>query len=627
MIIKFQIMEFLKALKNDFIKNLAEKPLLFDGAMGTEIYKRGVYINKCFDELNLTNPNLIKSIHEDYKNAGADVLETNTFGANRFKLESYQLHEKTYEINFKGAELARQVAGNDIYVAGAIGPIGKQMEPLGPISRKEANEAFKEQAKALIDGEVDLFILETFIYPEELNQAIKAIREISELPIIAQMTIDEAGRSLTGASPEVFIKELESFGADVIGVNCTVGPHRMLGWLEQARGLTSLPISVMPNAGKPKNIDGRNIYLTSPEYLGEYAKHFINSGANIIGGCCGTSPEHIKSMRNALNAIRPNYQKIQVQSEKIEEPSNVDVIKQENKSRLARRMSSGYFVKMVELLAPHGVSAKTEIKKAQDLYYQGIDAINIPDGPRASARMSALSLAVQIQREVGIEPVLHYVCRDRNVIGIQSDLLGAYALGVKNILAVTGDPPKLGNYPDATAVFDVDSIGLVNILNRLNHGLDIAGNPIGNPTGFFVGVGANPGAVNLDKEISRLEWKVEAGAEYIITQPVFDLKVLENFIKKIEHIKKPLIAGLWPLTSIRNAEFMNNEVPGCDVPDFILERLRGVQDSKEKSLEEGIKIAREILESMVGSIQGVQISAPFGRIQSVIDVLDGFVLV
>ena len=592
--------------------------------MGTEIYKRGIFINKCYDELNLSNPALIKQIHSDYKKAGADVIETNTFGANLFKLKNHQLQDKVYQINFEAAKIAKEVAVNEILVAGAIGPLGIQMEPLGPLGRDEAREAFKEQAQALFEGGVDLFVLETFIYPEELNQAIMAVRSICNLPIIAMMTIDEAGNSLTGASPEVYIKELESYGAEVIGVNCTVGPHRMLNWLEIARGLTSLPISVMPNAGKPRNIDGRNIYMTSPEYLGEYAKHFIQAGANIIGGCCGTSPEHIKAMRNALNAIRPGYKKISFKSfEKIELP-DVKVIEQENKSRLASRIKNGLFIKLVELLAPHGVSAANEIDKARNLYYQGIDAINIPDGPRASARMSAWSLALQIQRDVGIEAVLHYVCRDRNVIGIQSDLLGAFALGIKNILAITGDPPKLGNYPDATAVFDVDSIGLVNILNRLNHGLDIAGNPIGKPSAFFIGVGANPGAVNLDEEIKRLEWKVDAGAEFIITQPVFDLKVLETFIKRIEHVRKPLIAGLWPLTSIRNAEFMNNEVPGCNVPENIMERMRKVEDSKEKSSEEGILIARETLQQMMDYIQGVQISAPFGRIQMVYDVLDGF---
>ncbi len=606
-------------------KNLIErKPLLFDGAMGTELYNKGVFINKCYDELNLTNPALVKQVHEEYKKAGADILETNTFGANAAKLERHQLQDKLYEINFQGAKLAREVAGDELLVAGSAGPLGIQMEPLGPLAREEARAMFKQQIKALIDGGVDLIILETFIYPEELQQAILAVRELADIPVIAQMTIDEDATSLTGAKPEVMIADLEAAEPDVLGVNCTVGPKVMLNWLESARKYTSKPISVMPNAGKPKNIDGRNIYLTSPEYIGEYAKHYIQSGANIIGGCCGTGPEHIKRMRNTINALKPQYKKIELKIEEIKPETDIEIIEQRNKSRLARRMHDGHFVKFVELLPPHTVSAVKEIDKAREMFYHGIDVINIPDGPRASARMSALSLAVQIQTQVGIETVLHFVCRDRNVIGMQSDLIGAYALGIKNILAVTGDPPKLGNYPDATAVFDVDSIGLVNILHRLNSGFDIAGNPIGDRTGFFVGVGVNPGAINLDEEIRRLDWKVDAGAEYIVTQPVFSLDIFENFLRRIEHINIPVIAGLWPLTSLRNAEFMNNEIPGCDVPDDILKRLAKVKDSKEASLAEGIKIARETLQQIKDVIKGVQISAPFGRVQSVIDVLDGF---
>ena len=610
--------------KEDFLEKISDSVLLFDGGMGTELYKRGVFINKCFEELNLSNPSLVSTIHEEYKKAGADVIETNTFGANRFKLKHYMLEDKLYDINYQGAKIAREVAGEDMYVAGALGPLGVRIEPLGPIANEEAREYFKEQIQPLIDGEVDLIILETFIYPEELQQAILAIKELTQLPIIAQMTIDEGATSLTGAEPEIMIKELESFGADVIGVNCTVGPQIMLQWLDKVRKLTSLPISVMPNAGKPKNVDGRNIYLTSPEYLGEYAKHFIQTGANIIGGCCGTSPEHIKRMRAAIDALNPELKHKKFEIVKLSKLENIELIPKERKSRLSQRLHNKHFVTFVELLAPHGVSAATELVKARELNYFGIDVINIPDGPRASARMSAMALAVQIQKEVGIETVLHYVCRDRNVIGMQSDLLGAYALGIRNILAITGDPPKLGNYPDATAVFDVDAIGLVNIISRLNHGMDIAGNPIGKPSGFFVGVGANPGALNLDEEIKRLDWKVEAGAEYIITQPVFDIKVFENFKKRIEHIKIPLIAGIWPLTSIRNAEFMNNEVPGCSVTDEILKRLRRVEDSKELSTAEGVEIARETIRSLLGEIQGLQISAPFGRVSSVFDVISNF---
>ncbi len=607
----------------NFLDRLQAGPVLFDGAMGTELYSRGVFINRCFEELNLVNPDLVSKIHDEYKKAGADVIETNTFGANRNKLKSHQLADKVYDINLKGAQIAKSVANNEIFVAGSVGPLGMRIEPLGSVSREEARAFFKEQLQGLIDGGVDLFILETFVYPEELKEAVKAVREMSQLPVIAQMTIDESGTSLTGAQPEILIKEIESFEPDVIGVNCTVGPQVMLSWLEKVRDLTTKPISIMPNAGRPRNIDGRNIYLCSPEYLGEYAKHFVQSGANLIGGCCGTTPAHIKRMRNTLNAIKPLEKKSKFQISDFKQPDNVEIITTEKKSRLARRLNDQHFVVFTEILSPYGVSLEKELEKARELCFYGIDAINIPDGPRASSRMSALALAVKIQREVGIEPVLHYVCRDRNVIGMQSDLLGAYALGLKNILAITGDPPKLGNYPDATAVFDVDSIGLVNIINRLNHGMDIAGNPIGKPTGFFTGVGANPGAINIDDELRRLYWKIDAGAEYIVTQPVFDLDVFESFIKKTEHYHIPIIAGIWPLVSLRNAEFMNNEIPGITVPKEILDRMSRFENDKEASRAEGIAIARETLHKIKDMVKGLQISMPYGRVQTVFDILEG----
>ncbi len=575
--------------KIELLDKLKQKVILFDGGFGTELYNRGIFINHCFDELNLSNPSLVSQIHQDYKKAGADVIETNTFSANRFKLQHHQLTDKLYDINYTGACLARQVAGSDLLVAGSVGPLGIQIEPLGPIAREEAQQYFTEQLKPLIDGGVDLIIFETFIYPDELKQAVIAAKKLTNqfeprqikpqntqlhIPIIAQMTINDDANSLTGASPQIIIKQLEETGADIVGINCTVGPQVMLNWLEIAHKHTGLPISIMPNAGKPRNIDGRNLYLASPEYLGEYAKHFIQNGANIIGGCCGTGPDHIKRMRNTINSLSPQIKSAKFEVKKVVIKEGIELIPQEKKSRLARRLYDGRFVTFVEIIAPRGISATNEIDKARQLNYFGIDVINIPDGPRASARMSALSLAVQIQSQTGIETVLHYACRDRNVIGIQSDLLGAYALGIKNILAITGDPPKLGNYPDATAVFDVDSIGLVNILNRLNHAQDIAGNPLDKPAGFLIGVGVNPGAINMDQELRRLDWKVAAGAEFIVTQPIFDVKLFEKFVNNIKHIKLPIIAGIWPLASFRNAEFMNNEVPGCYVPVNIMERMR-----------------------------------------------------
>jgi len=606
-----------------FLEKLSKDIVLFDGGMGTELYRRGVFINKCYDELNLSKPELVEQVHRDYRQAGADVLETNTFGANPARLEAHGLLDKLEDINRRGAEIARAAAGDELYVAGSIGPLGIQMEPLGPLAREEARALFARQIRALCDGGVDLFVLETFIYPEELEQAILAVREVCDKPVIAEITINDDTSSLTGARPEVLVRELAEMKPDVLGVNCTVGPSVMLTWLERARELTELPIAIMPNAGKPKNVDGRNIYLTSPEYLGTYAKRYLQNGANVIGGCCGTGPEHIKAMRNAISAYGFKVIEPAERQARFEVPSDVEVTPRKEKSRLARRLSDGHFVTFVELVAPTGVTARREIDRAQRLFFYGVDVINIPDGPRASARMSAMAMAATIQREVGIETVLHYACRDRNVIGIQSDLLGAWALGVRNILAVTGDPPKLGNYPDATAVFDVDAIGLVNIINRLNHGLDIAGNPIGPPAGMHIGVAANPGALNMEQELRRLDWKVEAGAEYIVTQPVFDLDAFHAFMKQIEHVRIPVIAGLWPLASLRNAEFMNNEVPGCNVPEHIMQRMRRHADQKEAGRAEGIAIAHETLEQMKNDIAGVQISAPFGRIETVMEILDG----
>ncbi|MCX8056850.1 MAG: bifunctional homocysteine S-methyltransferase/methylenetetrahydrofolate reductase [Ignavibacteria bacterium] len=610
-------------MKN-FRDKLNNEIIVFDGGTGTYLYEKGIFINRCFEELNLTNPDLVKQVHRDYVLAGADVIETNTFGANRFKLAPHGLNEKIYEINFAGAKLAKEVAGDKVFVAGSVGPLGVQIEPLGKIGYDEAKDFFKEQIQPLIDGGVDLIILETFTLTAEIIQAIRAVKEINpDFPVIAQVTINEEGNLLSGEPIEKFVEQVTQYKPDVIGFNCSVGPKPMLDALERLRELTDLPISIQPNAGYPVNIGGRNIYMTSPEYIAEYSKRFIQTGAAIVGGCCGTNPSHIKAIRRAVQALQPSKRlDIKVEELKVQQPENVYVYKQYEKSRFSNKLLREEFVTLVEIVSPRGVSAKKEIEKARKLYHFGIDAINIPDGPRAMARMSALALAVLIQREVGIETILHFACRDRNVIGMQSDLLGAWALGIRNILAITGDPPKLGNYPDATAVFDVDSIGLVNLLNRLNHGLDLAGNSIGEATGFSIGVGVNPGAINLDEELRRLDWKVQAGAEYMITQPVFDIRILENFMKRVEHYKIPLIVGIWPLVSYRNAEFMNNEVPGASVPSNIMERMRRAQDiSKEAAFEEGIKIAKETFDYIRSEVNGVQIAAPLGRIEAVFKML------
>ena len=607
-----------------FRERLQRDVIVFDGGVGTFLYEKGVFINTCFDELDLTHPDLVAEVHREYVNAGADVIETNTFGANQFKLAPYGLEAKAYEIARAGARVAKKVAQDRALVAGSVGPLGVQIEPLGKLSFDEAKDAFREQIRGLLDGGADLIILETFGYVPEIVQAVRAVRELStDIPLIAQVTINDDGSLVSGASLETFVKALLPYPVDVIGLNCSVGPKAMLEALESLKPLSSLPLSVQPNAGLPQRIGGRNLYLASPEYMAEYAKRFILTGAAIVGGCCGTNPDHIKAIRRAVQALHPTRRMdIPKADLKVTAAEAVTVIDQRDKSRLSNKLVKREFVRLVELVSPRGVSPAQQVAKARKLFHFGIDAINIPDGPRASARMSALALAVIIQREVGIETLLHFACRDRNVIGMQSDLLGAWALGLRNILAITGDPPKLGNYPDATAVFDVDSIGLTNLVKRLNHGLDLAGNPVGEPTGFSIGVGVNPGAINLDEELRRLDWKIEAGAEYLITQPVFDIRILEQFMKRIAHVKLPLICGIWPLVSYRNAEFMNNEVPGASVPPDILERMRRTT-TKEEGFLEGVKIARETYEQIRGEVAGVQLSAPLGRIEGVFMVLEG----
>jgi 5,10-methylenetetrahydrofolate reductase len=467
-------------------------------------------------------------------------------------------------------------------------------------------------------------VLETFVLIPELVQAIRATREVStDIPLMVQVSVNDEGNLLSGASLETLVQALAGHAVDVVGLNCSVGPKSMLDALETLRALTAVPLSVQPNAGVPMNVGGRNIYMTSPEYMAEYAKRFIQTGAVVVGGCCGTRPDHIRAIRRAVQALQPaTRMDVKPGELRITAPETVRVVPREEKSRISHRLSKGQFVTLVELVSPKGVSPQAQVGKARQLHTFGIDAINIPDGPRATARMSALALAAILQRETGIETVLHFACRDRNVIGMQSDLLGGWALGLRNILAITGDPPKLGNYPDATAVFDVDAIGLTNLINRLNHGLDLAGNPIGEPTGFSIGVGVNPGAINLDEELRRLDWKIEAGAEYMITQPVFDIRILEKFLARISHISIPLICGIWPLVSYRNAEFMNNEVPGATVPAEILERMRKTT-TKEEGFLEGVKIARETYDRAKGGVAGVQLSAPLGRIEGIFMILGG----
>ncbi len=615
--------------RSSLLKKLFEdRPVLCDGAMGTVLYGRGVFINRCYDELNLSDPSLILAIHEEYLQSGAEVLETNTFGANRFRLERHGLSDKVAAINAAGVRIAQEAAAHfkekqagDAWIAGAVGPLGVRLEPLGKVALSEARQAFAEQIQALVDAGVDLLIVETMPAVNEAREALLAAREIApELPVVVMLTVDEEGRCLDGTSPEQAAALLTEAGADGVGCNCSTGPATVLTAIEAMRSATHLPLMAMPNAGMPRAVEGRNIYLCSPEYMASFARKAVKAGTQFVGGCCGTTPNHIRAMKSALRALDAQTHITLHEPTHAELGAETPPLPLAQRSTVGQRIAEGTFVSMVEIVPPRGINSSKELEGAKLLATLGVDAINVPDSPRASARMSAQSLCIQIQQQTGMETVLHYTCRDRNILSIQSDLLGASSLGLKNILCLTGDPPKLGNYPDATAVFDVDAIGLVNIVRRLNHGLDIGSNAIGDSTNFTIGVAANPGVPDIEQELRRFAWKVDAGAEYAITQPVFDLRLLERFLKRIESFRIPVIAGIWPLTSLRNAEFMRNDLR-VSMPEAVMLRMAQAE-TPEAARAEGIRIAQEMLTEARPMVQGVQISAPFGRYGLAAEILE-----
>lgn len=601
--------------------------VVFDGAMGTMIYGRGVFINQCYDELNLRSPDLIRSIHEAYVKAGAEVLETNTFGANRVKLAQHGLGDQVRAINLAAARLARSAAGDKALVAGAVGPLGVRLEPYGPTSREEAREVFAEQIAALKEGGADLFIVETFSDLDEVTQAILAARDVDPaMPVIAQVVINGDGVTAYGATPADIVVALDQAGADVIGLNCSVGPQTILEAIEKMAPLTSKKLSAQPNAGMPRDVSGRTMYMASPEYMASYARHLVNAGAKVIGGCCGTTPEHIRDMIEGVRPLTPRSRGTErpvsvTVTDDVVRHAGVEPVPFAQRSRFAARIAAGDFVTSVELVPPRGVDASKLLRDAVILRDAGVDAINVPDGPRAQSRMGAVLTSVLIEQQSGIETVTHYCCRDRNLLGMLSDLLGASAVGLRNVLLITGDPPKMGPYPSATAVFDIDAIGLTNLVSHLNRGLDPGGNPIGEPTRFAIGVGVNPAAIDPEHERRRFEWKVDAGAEYAITQPVFDADQLERFMRSVESLDIPIIAGIWPLVSVRNAEFLANEVPGVTVPAAVIDRMRRANAlSKEHAVREGITIAREMLDRVRPLVCGVQVSAPFGKAELALEV-------
>jgi methionine synthase I (cobalamin-dependent)/5,10-methylenetetrahydrofolate reductase len=611
----------------DFIQAIADEHVyLFDGAMGTMLYSKGVFINRCYDELNVRNPEIVLEVHKQYVKAGAEIIETNTYGANRVKLRGFGIEEELRDINLRAAEIARKAAGDSVYVAGAIGPLGIRIEPYGPTSLDEARQTFREQVTALRDGGVDLFVCETFSNVAELEQAILAIREVCSLPVVAQFTIGIDGNTTFGDTPRFVTQRLDRAGADVIGLNCSVGPDVMLDAIEEMAASTARKLSCQPNAGLPRDVNGRQMYMASPEYFAKYAKRLIHKGVKFIGGCCGTTPEHVKMMADAVRPLSPRRTFVIVERQDSDVARGVEPKPIETRSNWGRKLVAGEFVTTIEITPPKGPNPDAMVASVKTIKDAGVDAVNVPDGPRAQNRMGAIAVSVLLQQRVGIETVLHYCCRDRNLLGMHSDLLGCSALGVRNLLLITGDPPKMGPYPEATAVFDIDSIGLTNMVSLMNRGLDLGGNPFGEPTTFTVGVGVNPGHLDLDQELRRLDWKVKAGAEYAITQPVFDAEQLEHFLDRIAPMKLPIVAGIWPFLSYRNAQFMNNEVPGVSVPDDVMERMRVASEkSKEHGLREGVTIARETLQRVRDRVAGVQVSAPLGRVDLALQVFDGIV--
>jgi len=614
------------SLSHPFLKRLEQGVVLADGAMGTLLYDRGITFDRSFDLLNIQEPALVQSIHRDYIRAGAELIETNTFGASRIRLAAHGESQDARRVNRVGAQLARNAreeVGEAVFVAGAIGPLGKPVAPLGTITKDEALEAYVEQVEGLVEGGVDLLIIETQTDLEEMKLAIQAVRQVTDLPLVAEMTFTEDERTLYGAYPEDVVRATQSLGVNVLGANCSVGPQKLLEIVQRLRRRTQMPISVMPNAGLPRFVSGRFLYLASPDYFADYAVRFKAAGATLIGGCCGTTPAHIRRMKEAL-ARPPAGTVEEVAADRAiapplppapaipaEEPGSTDPA---SRSLLARKLMNHEFVVSVEVDPPRGARPKKMIEGAQFLKASGVDTINVADSPMARVRMSSLALASMITQQVGVETILHFTCRDRNLMGIQSDLMGAHALGIRNILALTGDPPRAGDYPNATAVFDVDSVGLIRVLKQLNAGTDLAGNSIGEPTRFLIGCAVNPASEDIQTELERFQKKIEAGAEFTMTQPLYEMEPLIRFLKAVGKRRVPVLLGLLPLQSHRHAEFLHNEVPGINIPDKAREAMKQAGD---KGIEVGIEMCRALLLEAKDMVEGAYLMPSFGRYEVV----------
>ncbi|HEY7030169.1 MAG TPA: bifunctional homocysteine S-methyltransferase/methylenetetrahydrofolate reductase [Thermomicrobiales bacterium] len=617
-----------------FLERLAAGPLLGDGAMGTMLYAAGVQLDDCFDGLNLTNPQLVASVHRAYLEAGADVVETNTFGANRYRLDPFGLADQVRRVNLSGVKLAREqreICGRPALVAGSIGPTTRTLAPYGTTARQDVQAAFREQIEALLEGGVDLLIVETISDLAEMEEAVAAARAVCDLPLVAFMTFAEDGRTIAGNDVAQVVRTLTGLGVDVLGANCSVGPQRILPVVEAMRALLDgrgdarTAVGTMPNAGWPSHVGGRVIYPSSPEYFADFARQAVASGVRFVGGCCGTTPDHVRAMRTALDqsatdataptaAVRRQAAQIRIQG--IAAP---DLVAPEGPTELAEKLGRK-FVVSVEIDPPKGLNPAKALDGARLLKAAGVDAINVADSPMARVRMSALTMCYLIQHQVGIETIIHFTTRDRSLMGLQSELLGAHAVGVRNILALTGDPPSLGDYPDSSAVYDVDSVGLIRVLAQLNQGTDSAGASIGRMASFTIACAVDPTRADLEEEARRLRAKLAGGADFVMTQPIFDVRVWTDFLALLgEPIPVPVLVGILPLQSSRHAEFLHNEVPGITLTDNARERMRlaGADGRRE-----GVKMAQELLAALEEHAQGVYIMPSFGRYEVAAEVLE-----
>jgi len=611
---------FIINVKKPFKQRILDGPILCDGAMGTllDLYE---YDEMPHEIQNIKNPDIVERVHREYIDAGSEIIEANTFSANRFRLAQYRLEDKLEEINRTGVEIAKRAAsGKNVYVAGAVGPTGMMLEPIGKLKKQEARDAFKQQIEILLKAEVDVLFLETFVSVAELDEAIAAAKELTkDIPVVAQKAFAEDGAILSGNFPIEIIEHLLEHGADIVGANCTVGPQRMFSIIKNIHK-NGVILSAQPAAGIPTLLNGRSIYHTTPEYLAQYAKELVEAGVTLIGACCGSTPAHIRAIRDAIKGLQVGVRTPEIKvKEKFSSPtSNLQPLTTSSRSRFAQNIGKK-FLTTVELDIPRGTDVSPVLDGAKYLHNIGIDAVNITDGARARLRMSSIAISTRIQNEVGMEAITHLTTRDRNMIGLQSELLGAHILGLRNILCITGDPAQIGDYPQAQTVFDISSAGLIRAVASMNRGMDLVGNTIGQPTSFLVCCAANPIAENIDTEIERTIKKAESGAELIFTQPIYELRTIEMFLKRIEHLKIPVMLGLLPLRSYKHAEFLHNEIPGMRIPAKIRDAIRNAGD---KGQSVGTHVAKELLKEVKGMVAGVYMLPPFQKYNVVEELLE-----